>query len=37
VFAAGDVMDKRFKQAIVSAGMGCIAAMETLRYLEEDK
>jgi thioredoxin reductase (NADPH) len=37
VFAAGDVMDKKFKQAIVSAGMGCIAAMETLRYLEEDK
>lgn len=34
VFAAGDVMDKHFKQAIVSAGMGCIAAMEALKYLE---
>jgi thioredoxin reductase (NADPH) len=37
VFTAGDVMDKHFKQAVVSAGMGCIAAMETLKYLEEDK
>jgi thioredoxin reductase (NADPH) len=37
VFVAGDVMDKKFKQAITSAGMGCIAAMETLRYLEEKK
>ncbi len=37
VFVAGDVMDKHFKQAIVSAGMGCIAAMETLKYLEEEK
>lgn len=35
VFTAGDVMDKHFKQAVVSAGMGCIAGMETLRYLEE--
>ncbi len=34
IFAAGDVMDKHFKQAIVASGMGCIAAMETLRYLE---
>lgn len=37
VFVAGDVMDKHFKQAIVSAGMGCIAAMETLKFLEETK
>lgn len=35
IFAAGDVMDKDFKQAIVASGMGCIAAMETLKYLEE--
>lgn len=35
VFLAGDVMDKHFKQAIVSAGMGCIAALETLKYLDE--
>ncbi len=37
VFAAGDVMDKHFKQAVVSTGMGCMAAMEALEYLEEDK
>jgi thioredoxin reductase (NADPH) len=37
VFVAGDVMDKHFKQAVVSAGMGCIAAIETLKYLEEEK
>lgn len=35
VFAAGDVMDKDFKQAVVASGMGCIAAMEALKYLEE--
>jgi thioredoxin reductase (NADPH) len=35
VFVAGDVMDKKYKQAITSAGMGCIAAMETLKFLEE--
>jgi thioredoxin reductase (NADPH) len=35
IFAAGDVMDKHFKQAIVASGMGCIAAMEALKYLEE--
>ena len=37
VFVAWDVIDKRYKQAVVSASMGCIAAMETLRYLEEEK
>jgi thioredoxin reductase (NADPH) len=37
VFVAGDVVDKKFKQAVVAAGMGCIAAMETLKYLEEEK
>ena len=36
IFAAGDVMDKHFKQAIVASGMGCIAAMEALKYLEEN-
>lgn len=34
IFAAGDVMDSKYKQAITSAGFGCIAALESLKYLE---
>jgi thioredoxin reductase (NADPH) len=33
VFAAGEVHDKHFRQAIVSAGFGCMAALETEKYL----
>lgn len=36
VFAAGDVKDPRYKQAIISAGSGAKAAMDAIEYLDVD-
>lgn len=35
IFAAGDCVDPRYRQAIVAAGMGCMAAMDAQKMLEE--